>query len=82
MTIERPVADVFRFYRDCQKLATPLGGLGRAALALVGKPPAAEVAATLRRLKQILETGQVTDTEHAVTGKFDRRPRRPATVPG
>ncbi|MGK5742176.1 SRPBCC family protein [Micromonospora sp. URMC 103] len=56
-----------------QTLATPFGKLGRAALALVGKPPAAEVAANLRRLKQVLETGVVTDTAHAVAGKFDRR---------
>ncbi|KAB1907087.1 hypothetical protein [Micromonospora sp. AMSO31t] len=54
-------------------LATPFGRLGRTALTLVGKPPAAEVAANLRRLKQLLETGEVTDTEHAVAGKFGRR---------
>ncbi|MET8835893.1 SRPBCC family protein [Micromonospora sp. NPDC004540] len=55
-------------------LKTPFGRLGRIALTLVGKPPAAEVAANLRRLKQLLETGEVTDTEHAVAGKFGRRP--------
>jgi uncharacterized membrane protein len=48
----------------------PLGRFGRAGLALIGKPPAEEVAANLRRLKQIMETGRVTDTSHAVPGKF------------
>jgi uncharacterized membrane protein len=54
-------------------LKTPFGRLGHAALTLVGKPPAEEVAANLRRLKQVIETGEVTDTDHAVAGKFDRR---------
>ncbi|MGQ5262326.1 SRPBCC family protein [Micromonospora sp. ZYX-F-536] len=61
-------------------LKTPFGRLGRIALTLAGKPPAGEVAANLRRLKQLLETGEVTDTEHAVAGKFERRsvgPSRP-----
>ncbi|WBB65366.1 SRPBCC family protein [Micromonospora sp. WMMD812] len=53
-------------------LTTPLGRLGHAALILIGKPPATEVAANLRRLKQLLETGEVTDTDHAVAGKFGR----------
>ncbi|MFC0029910.1 SRPBCC family protein [Micromonospora chaiyaphumensis] len=53
-------------------LRTPFGALGRIALTLIGKPPAAEVAANLRRLKQLLETGEVTDTAHAVAGKFER----------
>jgi uncharacterized membrane protein len=48
----------------------PLGRLGRAALALIGKFPAEEVSANLRRLKQVIETGQVTDTSHSVPGKF------------
>jgi uncharacterized membrane protein len=50
----------------------PLGGFGRAALALMGKDPAAEVAANLRRLKEVLETGHVFDTSHSVPGKFAR----------
>lgn len=52
-------------------MRTPLGGLGRAALALIGKPAAEEVAANLRRLKELMETGRVTDLSHAVAGKFD-----------
>jgi uncharacterized membrane protein len=53
-----------------ETLKAPFGKLGRAALALVGKPPAEEVASNLHRLKQILETGKVTDTSHAIPGKF------------
>lgn len=49
----------------------PLGRVGRAALALMGKFPAAEVSSNLHRLKQLMETGRVTDTSHAVKGKFD-----------
>jgi uncharacterized membrane protein len=52
------------------KMKTPLGKLGIAALALLGKYPAEEQSANLRRLKQILETGRVTDTSYAVAGKF------------
>jgi uncharacterized membrane protein len=51
----------------------PLGWLGRAALALIGKSPAEEIASNLHRLKQLIETGLVTDTSHAVAGKFRRR---------
>jgi uncharacterized membrane protein len=51
-------------------MTTPLGRLGIAALALLGKFPAEEQAANLHRLKQILETGRVTDTSYAVAGKF------------
>jgi uncharacterized membrane protein len=53
-------------------LRSPLGGIGRAALALIGKFPAEEVAANLHRLKQVMETGRVTDTSYSVTGKFER----------
>jgi uncharacterized membrane protein len=48
----------------------PLGRVGRVALALIGKFPAEEVSANLHRLKQIVETGRVTDTSYAVAGKF------------
>jgi hypothetical protein len=48
----------------------PLGRLGRLALALIGKFPAEEVKANLHRLKQVMETGCVTDTSYAVRGKF------------
>ena len=48
----------------------PLGRLGRAALALIGKFPAEEVTANLHRLKQVMETGKVTDTSYSVRGKF------------
>jgi len=53
-------------------MTAPLGKLGRAALALIGKFPAEEVSANLRRLKEIMETGRVTDTSYSVPGKFPR----------
>ena len=56
-----------------EMLKMPFGRLAPAALTLVGKPPAKEVAANLRRLKQLMETGGVTDTDYAVAGKFGRR---------
>jgi uncharacterized membrane protein len=51
---------------------TPLGRLGQAGLALIGKPPSGEVPANLRRLKEVMETGTVTETSYAVAGKFTR----------
>jgi hypothetical protein len=48
----------------------PLGKLGRAALGLIGKSPDREVPSNLHRLKQVMESGRVTDTSHSVTGKF------------
>jgi uncharacterized membrane protein len=51
-------------------MKTPLGRLGRAALGLVGKFPAEEVSSNLQRLKEIMETGRVTDTSYSVAGKF------------
>lgn len=57
-------------------MRVPLGTLGRVALALIGKPPNEEIASNLHRLKQIMETGRVTDTSHAVAGKFAPRNHR------
>lgn len=54
-------------------MKAPLGRLGRAALALIGKPPADEVSANLRRLKEVMESGRVTDTSYSVAGKFAQR---------
>lgn len=48
----------------------PFGVLSRAALALIGKSPAKEVASNVHRLKQVMETGSVTDTTYSVAGKF------------
>ena len=48
----------------------PLGTIGRVMLAFIGKFPAEEVAANLHRLKQVMETGKVTDTRYSVRGKF------------
>jgi hypothetical protein len=46
----------------------PLGGLGRALLAPIGKYRAKEVSVNLRRLKQVIETRKVTDTSYSVPG--------------
>ena len=54
-------------------MKAPLGRLGRAALALIGKFPAEEVSSNLHRLKQVMETGRVTDTSYSVAGKFTHR---------
>jgi uncharacterized membrane protein len=57
-------------------MKAPLGRLGRAALALIGEFPAEEVTANLPRLKEVMETGKVTDTSYAVAGKFSQRPNQ------
>jgi uncharacterized membrane protein len=57
-------------------MKAPLGRLGRAALALIGKFPAEEVSANLRRFKELMETGKVTDTSYSVAGKFAQRPNQ------
>jgi uncharacterized membrane protein len=54
--------------REVMKL--PLGRVGRVALAVIGKYPMEEVTSNLHRLKEIMETGKVTDTTYAVAGKF------------
>jgi uncharacterized membrane protein len=54
-------------------MTTPLGMLGSFALAMIGKLPAEEMSANLRRLKQVLETGKVTDTNYSVPGKFQQQ---------
>jgi uncharacterized membrane protein len=54
-------------------MRAPLGRFGRAALALIGKFPAEEVSANLHRLKQVMETGRVTDTSYSVRGKFSHQ---------
>jgi uncharacterized membrane protein len=54
-------------------MKAPLGRLGRAALALLGKFPAKEVSSNLHRLKEVMETGKVTDMSYSVTGKFAQR---------
>src|SRR5262249_44054973 len=48
----------------------PLGRVGRVGLAVIGKYPMEEVTSNLHRLKEIMETGKVTDTSYAVPGKF------------
>lgn len=50
-------------------MSAPLGRAGRAVLASIGKFPAEEVRANLHRLKQVMETGEVTDRSYAVGGR-------------
>ena len=50
-------------------MKAPLGRLGRAALALIGKFPSEEVNANLHRLKQLLEIGTITDTSYSARSK-------------
>ncbi len=57
--------------REVMKI--PLGRLGRVALALIGHFPAEEVSSNLHRLKELMETGTVTDTSYSVAGKFAPR---------
>ena len=51
-------------------MRAPLGRLGRAALALIGKFPAEEQRSNLHRLKEVMETGRVIDTSYSVPRKF------------
>jgi hypothetical protein len=51
-------------------MSMPGGWIAHIALAAVGKPPALEVRANLKRLKERLETGHVTTMDYAVAGKF------------
>jgi hypothetical protein len=49
-----------------------LGGwIGKFVLTMIGKHPASEVHSNLRRLKQMIEAGRVTDTSNSAAGKFD-----------
>ena|SRR5438046_7903863 len=53
-----------------ETMTFPFGTLGSAALGTIGRFPAEEVSANLRRLNEIMETGKVTDTSYSVPGKF------------
>jgi uncharacterized membrane protein len=61
----RPGATLVR-----EVMSMPGGLMARLALAAIGKPPAREVRANLKRLKELLETGRVTTMDYAVPGKF------------
>ncbi len=58
-------------------MKAPLGRLGRVALALIGKYPVEEVSSNLHRLKEVMETGRVTDTSFSEKGKFAQHPNQP-----
>jgi hypothetical protein len=60
-------------------MRTPLGPVGRAALALIGKFPLQEMRSNLHRLKEVMETGSVSDTSYSVAGKFALPPNRGAS---
>jgi uncharacterized membrane protein len=66
-----------------EQLVVPLGAIGRALLALIGKFPDREVAANLTRLTQLLETGEGPATPSAaappVAGRPHGDPGRPGT---
>jgi uncharacterized membrane protein len=53
-----------------EMMSMPGGFIAEAALAAIGKPPASEMRANLKRLKELLETGRVTTMDYAVPGKF------------
>lgn len=53
-----------------EELTMPRSRLSRAALKITRKNPPAEVASNLNRLKQLLETGTVTDSSNALPGRF------------
>jgi uncharacterized membrane protein len=53
-------------------MEAPLGRLGRAALALIGKFPSEEVTANLHRLKQVMETGDRIEMPFSTTRSLCR----------
>jgi uncharacterized membrane protein len=57
-----------------ERLVVPLGALGSAVLAVIGKFPQREVTANLTRLKQLLETGGGRDTSSAAGLRVSGRP--------
>lgn len=61
----------------------PAGVVGRGVAALFGKDPAHQVGSDLRRLKQVIETGEVTRSDASIhAGKHAARPpKRPDEVP-
>jgi uncharacterized membrane protein len=61
-----------------EQLVVPLGAIGRAMLAVIGKFPDREVAANLARLKQLLETGDGSDTPSAAALTVPGRPQAPS----
>jgi uncharacterized membrane protein len=61
-----------------EQLVVPLGPIGRAVLAMIGKFPDREVAANLTRLKQLLETGHRRDTPSVAAPTVSDRPGAPS----
>jgi uncharacterized membrane protein len=61
-----------------EQLVVPLGAIGRAMLAVIGKFPGREVATNLTRLKQLLETGDASDTPSAAALTVSGLPEAPS----
>jgi uncharacterized membrane protein len=57
----------------------PVGAVGAALARLFGREPGQEIAADLRRLKQMLETGEVLRSDASIHGGM--HPARPALFP-
>ena len=51
-------------------MIVPMGEIGQILLSVFGKSPTEEIPANLHRLKELLETGLVTNTDHTAKGKF------------
>jgi hypothetical protein len=64
----RAMATDNRTWGECR-----FGRVGRAALASVGRFPAAGVSSNLNRLKEVMEAGRVTDTSDALKNKFEHQ---------
>jgi hypothetical protein len=60
----------------------PWGTLGAAVVKLLGEIPEQQLLADLRRLKQILETGEPTASDASIhKGLHPARPPEPSTLP-
>jgi uncharacterized membrane protein len=69
-----------RWTRLRERLVTPLGGVGRAVLSLIGKYPDREVAANLTALKTLLESAATDETQPAVRAVAPVHPDAAATA--
>jgi uncharacterized membrane protein len=65
------------------RVAAPAGKVGMAVAKLLGEEPTVQVKDDLRRLKQLMETGEIVRSEGSPEGPFSRRmlKQRPAQPP-
>jgi hypothetical protein len=68
-----PPLDRGTILRLALRYMPPAGSIGAAIAKLFGKDPEAEIAADLRRLKQLLETGEISATKGQPVGGFRTR---------